>query len=423
MKISPLWSGMAVAAAGLLLTLILVYQEQHRRNFRLQAEVAQELRVLQARVEGLLDKYRYLGTGLAAYVAARPGVSAGDFSALMQRLAQHDALLLGVVLLRDGEPSHVYAPPPRVSPTAAGAVLRLTLPVVLPEGGAQQRHWGQLEMELDSVRLLAQAGLSTDNGSVQVAVRRQDGRVLAGTAELFATAQAQAEIVMPTERWSVAGRARPAPGGLPWLILLGAAGALLGGLLTWRWQSARVDTYHQALHDCLTGLPNRRLLQDRVQQACAAAARSRRRIVLMYLDLDNFKPVNDNYGHHAGDAVLCDVARRLHHCVRRSDTVARVSGDEFVLVLEELTDVVEAEAVADKVLTIFARPIVVGEHAFVLGCSIGMVAMEPGCDVDVALMRADSAMYQAKRDGKNSYRWYAAAPEQLQLEVATEAAV
>jgi diguanylate cyclase (GGDEF)-like protein len=421
MKISPLWSGMAVAAAGLLLTLILVYQDQQRQDLRQQAEVAQELRLLRARVEGLLDKYLYLGTGLAAYVATHPDVSSYDFAALMQRIAQGDVLLRGVMLLRDDQPSHVYAPPPRVNSTSS-ALLRLNLPVMVPEVG-KLRRWGSLEIDLDRGELLLLAGLPRSGDPLQIAVRSHDGLLLAGTPEVFAAAQVRTEIVLPDGRWSIAGRAGPPSDRWYWLVLLGGFAALLGGVLTWRWQTARVDPNHPALHDCLTGLPNRRLLQDRVQQACAAAARSRRRIVLMYLDLDNFKPVNDNYGHHAGDAVLCDVARRLHHCVRRSDTVARVSGDEFVLVLEELTDVAEAEAVADKVLTIFARPIVVGEHAFVLGCSIGMVAMEPGCDVDVALMRADNAMYRAKRDGKNSYRWYVPAPEQLNLEVAAEAAV
>jgi len=412
---------MAVAAASLLLTLLLVYQDQQRQDLRQRADVAQALRLLDARISGLLDKYLYLGTGLAAYVATHPDVSSYDFAVLMQRIAQGDVLLRGVMLLRDDQPSHVYAPPPRVNSTSS-ALLRLNLPVMVPEAG-KLRRWGSLEIDLDRGELLQQAGLPRSGDPLQVAVRSHDGLLLAGTPEVFAAAQARTEIVLPDGRWSIAGRAGPSSDRWHWLMLLGGFAALLGGVLTWRWQSTQVDTHHQALHDCLTGLPNRRLLQDRVQQACAAAARSRRQVALMYLDLDNFKPVNDKYGHHAGDAVLCEVAQRLRQCVRRSDTVARVSGDEFVLVLEELIDAGEAEAVADKVLSIFARPIVVGEQAFVLGCSIGLAAMAPGCDVDTALMHADSAMYQAKHDGKNSYRWYAAAPEALPQDAATEAAL
>lgn len=422
MRISPLLSGVSAAVLCLSLVLIFGYYEQRQLETRQHDAVMQELHLLRARVEGLLDKYLYLGTGLAAHVAAHPEVSSRDFSALMQRVARDDALLLGVVLLRGDQPSHVYAPPPPINPVSRAAVLRLSSPVLLPQGGTMH-HWGRMDIDLDSVAVLKQAGLPAAAGPVRIAVRGHDGRLLAGSAEVFAAAQARAEIVLPDGRWSVAGHATLSPGGLSWGLLLGGASALLGGMLVWWLRWAQLDTHRLALHDCLTGLPNRRLLQDRVQQACAAGARSHRRIVLMYLDLDNFKPVNDNYGHHAGDAVLCEVAQRLRHCVRRNDTVARVSGDEFVLVLEYLAEAREAEAVADKVLAAFAHPIVVGEQAFVLGCSIGLVAMGPGCDVDEAMMRADRAMYQAKRDGKNSYLWDGTEPEQLQLKVAAEAAV
>ncbi|GAB4301663.1 MAG: hypothetical protein Kow0096_22710 [Thiohalomonadaceae bacterium] len=417
MKNSPFLSGVAVAVILLVLTLVLATQERQRQAERQQAEVVQELRLLTARIESLLDKYLYLGSGIAAYVATHPDVSARDFSALMQRLAEGDTLLLGVVLLHEGQPSHVYAAPPRVS--ATGAVLRLVRPVTLPDG-AETRLWGRMEIDLDRNELLARAGLPRPGAAVQIAVRDEHGRLLAGTAAVFAAAQAQSAITFPDGHWELAGRTAAAAA-WPWLPILGTMVAVLAGVLTWWLRQKQMDTHRLALHDCLTGLPNRRLLQDRVQQACAAASRSRRQPVLMYLDLDNFKPVNDSYGHHAGDAVLCAVAQRLQHCVRRSDTVARVSGDEFVLVLEDLAEAREAEAVADKVLAMFARPIVVGEHAFVLGCSIGLVAMTPGCDVDEALVRADTAMYQAKRDGKNNYRWYAGEPEQLVLQVATEA--
>ncbi|WP_127474844.1 GGDEF domain-containing protein [Sulfurivermis fontis] len=422
MKISPFMSGAAVAVTLLALTLILDTQERQRQAELQQAAVVQELRLLTARVESLLDKYLYLGSGIAAYVATHPDVSARDFSALMQRLAEGDALLLGMVLLREGQPSHVYAAPPRLTPTAAGAVLRLVRPVTLPDSGGT-RLWGMMEIDLDRNELLARAGLPRPGTAVEIAVRNENGRLLAGTAAVFAAAQAQGAITFPDGRWELAGRITAAAVDWPWLLMLGTVIAVLAGLLTWWLRQEQMATHRLALHDCLTGLPNRRLLQDRVQQSCAAAARSRRQLVLMYLDLDNFKPVNDTYGHHAGDAVLCAVAQRLKHCVRRSDTVARVSGDEFVLVLEDLAEAREAEAVADKVLAMFARPIMVGEHAFVLGCSIGLVAMEAGCDVDEALVRADNAMYQAKRDGKNSYRWYVNEPEPLKLEVATETAV
>jgi diguanylate cyclase (GGDEF)-like protein len=406
---------MTVAAVILLLVVSLNHYDQRRLEARQQAEVAQELRVLRARIEGLLDKYLYLAAGLGAYVATHPDVSPDEFSALIQRLAQGDALLRSAGLAGDNVAGYLYAP---VRPAADGETLWLQLPLALPgkEAGQGQRQV-LVEIGLDRPALLVQAGMQAAAERLLLAVRSEDGHTLAGPPDLFASAQAELAVVLPDGRWTLAGRARPLAYALPWQALLGGVCALLGGVLTWMLRREQLHTRRLALHDCLTGLPNRRLLQDRVQQACTMAARSGRRIALMYLDLDNFKPVNDNYGHHAGDQVLREVALRLRGCVRRSDTVARVSGDEFVLVLEELAAAPEAEAVADKVLASFARPIISGEHAFVLGCSIGLVTMDPGCDVDQALARADSAMYQAKRDGKNSYRWYSAEPEQLQLAV------
>lgn len=419
MKLSPLWSGVTVAVAILLTVLLFDAQSQQRLAVGQRAEVAQELHLLRARIEALLDKYRYLGTGLGAYLTTYPAVDPQDFAAVLRSLSRDDTVLRGVVVLHEGEPLHAFVAPPQ--PHQSSAPLRLVVPVPAQEDG--RRPWGQIEIDLDRGALLARAGLSVAADRPLLAVRGNDGRLLAGAPAVFAAAQAELQVAMPDGHWTLAGYSRAPAEMQPWAWVFGVLCALVGGVATWQLRHAQITTRRLALHDCLTGLPNRRLLQDRVQQACAAAARSQRQIVLMYLDLDNFKPVNDNYGHHAGDEVLREVAQRLRHCVRRSDTVARVSGDEFVLMLDDLAEIAEAETVADKVLAIFARPIVVGEHAFVLGCSIGLVAMEAGCDVDQALVRADSAMYQAKRDGKNSYRWYVSEPEQLKLEVAAETAV
>ncbi|GEM_PF-1760203 len=416
MKLSPLGSGAAVTAVILLLVLALDQYDRSRIEARQQVEAVQELRLLHARIEGMRDKYLYFGAGLAAYVATHPDVSPTDFAVLVQRFAQDDVLLRKVSLIRGGVIHPVYA---AVARSPDDAIVWLSVRV--PEGDRQVAG-REIEIGLDRSALLMQAGLREAGERLHLALRKEDGQMLVGAEELFATARTALTIELPDERWSLAGRARPLPD-TPWQLLLGMVCAVLGGLLVWMLRREQLDTRRLALHDCLTGLPNRRLLQDRVQRACAVAARSGRQIVLMYLDLDNFKPVNDNYGHHAGDIVLREVAQRLRGCVRRSDTVARVSGDEFVLVLEEMASAREAEMVAEKVLMSFARPIISGEHAFVLGCSIGLVSMEPGCDVDAALVRADHAMYQAKREGKNSYRWYAPEPEQLQLAVPVAVAV
>jgi len=169
-----------------------------------------------------------------------------------------------------------------------------------------------------------------------------------------------------------------------------------------------------AHHDALTGLPNRRLLDDRIAQAFAAARRSRERVALMLLDLDRFKPINDTYGHEAGDAVLKTVAARLKGCVRESDTVARVGGDEFVVMLP-MRAAQDAVRVADKILAALAEPIRVAGHEVRIGVSIGISAFpEDSVDKDDLLKYADRAMYHVKAAGRNSYSFYAREPSQAQ---------
>ena len=169
-----------------------------------------------------------------------------------------------------------------------------------------------------------------------------------------------------------------------------------------------------AHHDALTGLPNRRLLDDRIAQAFAAARRSRERVALMLLDLDRFKPINDTYGHEAGDAVLKTVAARLKGCVRESDTVARVGGDEFVVMLP-MRAAQDAVRVADKILAALAEPIRVAGNEVRIGVSIGISAFpEDAVDKEELLKYADRAMYHVKAAGRNAYSFYAREQAQAQ---------
>lgn len=397
MKLSPFWSGTAAALLILLLVTVIERHHQSHNTALRQLEVAQELRLVQTRIEAQLSHYRYL----AAALAARAAVSPHEFAAMLRRLLGEDALLRGVHLVH-GEMTHPVL-------TADAATLQLRLPVRVAATAETPGYAGWVELELDKPTLLARAGLLPGDGELQLALRTEAGEVLAGAPELFGTAQAELEIDLPGGRWTLAGSRRPAAHGMPWVLLLGSGYALLGGIVIGWLRAGQLSARRQALHDFLTGLPNRRLLQDRLEQACAAATRSGQHVVLLYLDLDNFKPVNDNHGHQAGDVVLRAVARRLRQAVRRSDTVARVSGDEFVLLLQDLASPREAEKVAEKVLRSFDLPIPAGQHAFTLGCSIGLARVDGA--LDEALGRADLAMYQAKRNGKNSYRWYSPVPQ------------
>jgi diguanylate cyclase (GGDEF)-like protein/PAS domain S-box-containing protein len=161
--------------------------------------------------------------------------------------------------------------------------------------------------------------------------------------------------------------------------------------------------------DALTGIPNRVLLADRLRQGLVQTSRSGRLMAICYLDLDGFKPINDTWGHEAGDRLLVEMAERLQYCLRGGDTVARLGGDEFVLLLLDLERIEECEGALRRVLDAVAHPVVVGSQVVNVSASIG-VSVYPfdSEDPDVLLRQADQAMYLAKEGGRNRYRLFEA---------------
>jgi diguanylate cyclase (GGDEF)-like protein len=162
-----------------------------------------------------------------------------------------------------------------------------------------------------------------------------------------------------------------------------------------------------AYHDLLTGLPNRRLLDDRLQQALYAAQRHGRALAVLLIDLDDFKQVNDSAGHRGGDIVLREVAQRLANCIRKADTLARHGGDEFAIVMSDQRADADCSVVAEKVLRALAQPFEVDGRSFTVGASTGIAVFPSGgTDGDTLLRNADAAMYRAKQLGKNQYRFH-----------------
>ncbi|MDD5311440.1 MAG: diguanylate cyclase [Dehalococcoidia bacterium] len=160
-----------------------------------------------------------------------------------------------------------------------------------------------------------------------------------------------------------------------------------------------------AMHDGLTGLPNRVLLNDRFEMAVARAQRQKKKLTIMILDLDKFKLINDTLGHGTGDGLLKSVSARLSMLVRKSDTVARIGGDEFVVLLPEIAEGKDAMNTAQKIVKAFGRPFTVDGHDLNITTSIG-IALFPdnGEDMEELLKKADTAMYYAKEHGRNSYK-------------------
>ncbi|TRZ64213.1 MAG: diguanylate cyclase [Rhodocyclaceae bacterium] len=167
-------------------------------------------------------------------------------------------------------------------------------------------------------------------------------------------------------------------------------------------KTAEMRIQHLAHHDLLTNLPNRTLFSDRLQQSLAKAKRDKTHLALMYLDLDRFKPVNDLHGHAVGDLLLKDAAKRMQHCVRESDTVARIGGDEFVILLPSVESEPDAQAVAEKLRYTLNQPFELAGHVMSISSSIGLAVYPAhGHDEEALLKNADAAMYLAKQSGRN----------------------
>ena len=164
---------------------------------------------------------------------------------------------------------------------------------------------------------------------------------------------------------------------------------------------------HLAHHDPLTGLPNRMLLRDRVTQALATAARRQEKVALMFIDLDQFKEVNDTLGHATGDALLCHVAQEFIQVLREQDTVCRQGGDEFAIVLTDVDSVAGVAQAVERIMTLSNARASINGHDLPMSMSVG-IAMFPkdGSDFDALMQCADTAMYRAKASGRNAYRFY-----------------
>jgi len=197
-------------------------------------------------------------------------------------------------------------------------------------------------------------------------------------------------------------------------------GAVVGRVWSFRdvteHKRLEAELAHQAFHDSLTNLANQALFRDRVDHAVARSARLTARLAVLFLDLDNFKTVNDSLGHIAGDEVLVAVAERIGRCARESDTVARLGGDEFAVLAEDLGTIRDATRLADRILSALQRPFTLAGREVFIGASIGIAMDAPGTDSGQLLRNADIAMYTAKRRGRGRHEIFQPAMHQAAME-------
>ena len=165
--------------------------------------------------------------------------------------------------------------------------------------------------------------------------------------------------------------------------------------------------YYQAHHDPLTDLPNRLLFQDRLDQALLKTRRSKHNVALLFIDLDNFKNINDAFGHDRGDLILQMIAKRINQSIRETDTLSRLGGDEFTLIIDDMLELSNITSITETILRVIQEPVTVNETQHYISASIGICI---SCNKDISstlmLKHADSAMYKAKECGRNTYRFY-----------------
>jgi len=376
------WFITTVALAVFVVTTALSYRlnllEQQRAEQLLHSLVVNQASAVRARLESEINSTLHLTRGLTAFVATHPDISHEQFNSLAAEIIANNTTIRNIGLAPDNVIRFIY--PLQGNEAALGlnylektdqrdAVLRASEtgktvvagPVNLVQGGTafinrtpiyangghpsephQHRYWGLASVVINMPELFAAAGLTTEVDGTRFALRGKDGLGAAGApffgeANLFGQDPVLLPINLPEGSWQLA--AVPVNGwhpAMPYLqlYLLGSVWlALLLALLVYRVLKERQQIEHLALHDHLTGMPNRRLFDLRLEHALERTQRDRQVMAVLYLDLDGFKVINDRYGHKAGDQVLVEVCWRIHTILRRSDTIARIGGDECLILL------------------------------------------------------------------------------------------
>lgn len=444
--VAVLLSGVLILAVEALVSQMVENQLQHQK-----VQTINRLAEIRARLEGEIHSTLHLTRSLIAYVSRHPNIGNEEFSMLAA-----DAIIFGknirnIGLAKDNTISHIY--PLSGNEKALGlsyeddsaqwtAVKRavetgstvVAGPVDLVQGGtgfvartpiyvyadgveqagkpAAAKYWGLASIVIDAESLFKNAGVSETGDELRLVIRGkdslgEDGDIILGDPDIYTADPVQQNVYLPNGGWELS--AIPVSGwngrsveslvvrGLGWMFAV-MFGVLVGLLLNERKKNLRL-----ALHDQLTGLPNRRLLEDRLSQAQIKADRNNTQFSVFLVDMDGFKLINDQHGHHVGDEVLIYIAQQLDDKTRSTDTIARIGGDEFLIVTPEIVDEDEAGRKSGQIYHLVNTTLVIDGIELELKGSIG-VAIYPrdGTDIDELLKFADKNMYKVKNARKES---------------------
>lgn len=427
---------LAIFALGCLLATYLIEQERERLFLELRNLTLMQAASIRAQVESGLSSDIYLANGLLGYISATQRLESGPTQNALAAVFRYGHHIRNVGLAPDNVIRYIY--PLQGNEKALGlnyqdnreqwpavrqAILThdtvLAGPIPLKQGGnglisrtpvylPDGRYWGMISIVLDADRFFNDIANMPNTQAVRWALRStSNNAVIYGDQGEFDRAAIRLPIRVPGAVWEMA--AAPAQGWqsknprlLTWRIFAYGIAALLAALL-YLLLTARLRIRMSDLQDPLTGLPNRRLFDDRLEQTIQLHKRQGGAFVLLGIDIDGFKRLNATYGQRTGNLILHEIAQRLSSQIRHGDTLARVGGDEFMLILNGVDNEAVALQLADKILHATAAPIDIGSVSLKVSISIGAgFYPQDGNTADVLTGNVDMALYTGKQQGNSN---------------------
>ncbi len=419
----------------------LAFLEQEHCNFQQRQDVLNQASHIRTALENQVNTTLNLAMGLVVFVSTYPEFSTEEFNLMAHNLMQRAPHIRNIGLARNNVITHMYPlkgnekalglrymeipeQADAVKRTIAERTMVIAGPVDLVQGGRgfisrvpvfdardKEKYWGIASLVIDMDRFYSDTGLSDKDGKIEFALRGMDGlgfdgQLFYGKSELFADAGSVImPIALPSGEWILAARLK---NGYPASALarltrgMGCLIAIVVSLLLFALLRSYDQIHYMALHDHLTGLMNHRLFDEYLKQCIEAAKRKESLFAVLYLDLDKFKPINDTYGHRQGDTVLVAVADRLRECLRTSDIITRIGGDEFAAILPDIASGKACHKVVARIRAAISKPVYLsnGEKVSV-EVSIGVsIYPENGECVEGLIKYADLDMYLHKHQKK-----------------------
>lgn len=440
---SPFFLGAITLIIALCITFLIAYGETKKHEQVSKNQTLTYLSAVRARLESAFNSTIYLNRALSIIITAENGITQEKFNRIARELMRNNPYVHNVAVAEGYVIKLVYPTANNEAilgldytqvPTQYDAVKRaidtrqtvVAGPVDLVQGGRafinrtpifkstfsgqpdSGDYWGIASMVIDMDAIFKFAGLPDPGSRYRVAIRGKDGlgadgAVFLGDPALFEQKAELMDVTYPNGSWQLAAvQAGDGIGeieGLLWVIVLGILTSILLAILTVIVYRNSLRIKHIATHDQLTRLPNRLLFNERVSQALAHARRNQSQVAIAVLDLNKFKPVNDTFGHLAGDYVLQQVANRIRTTLRQVDIVARTGGDEFTLLLMEISSPDDIRTIVSKLDDRLHEPFIWKGQKLNVGVSIG-IALYPdhGEDLTELFHHADTAMYHAKQN-------------------------